>query len=128
MTTAIVTPTLDLTAQTVITSTQQPEITPVSQPSFDIAKLIHLLETELTQTLNINPSTNTYAIIERIAIEVDRICEKSTRIQTSGEITNWRLTLARYRLDKCIHYYHHGLPSDRPCTFATQLPRSLHVN
>ncbi len=108
MTTAIITPTLDLTAQLTAQPTAQPETTSISQSSFDIAKLIHLLETELTQALNINLSANTYTIVERIAIEVDRICEKSTRIQSSGEVTNWRLTLARYRLDKCVHYYQLG--------------------
>jgi hypothetical protein len=104
MTTATVTPTLDTPTQAAQAASQSD----VKQPSFDIAKLIHLLETELTQTLTINPNANTHAIIERIAIEVDRICEKSARIQASGEITNWRLTLARYRLDKCVHYHQLG--------------------
>ncbi len=115
MTSATVSPTLSTTPTTTLPSTATTTPTPNNtqstatvQSSFDIAKLAQLLETELTQTLNINASSNTYAIIERIAIEVERICEKSARIQASGEVANWRLTLARYRLEKCIHYYQLG--------------------
>ena len=89
-----------------------PSLNPCSseplESSFHALKLTQLLETELTQTLNLNASANTHAIVDRITIEVDRICEKSHRIQTSGEVANWRLTLARYRLDKCVHYYRLG--------------------
>ncbi len=48
------------------------------------------------------------AIAVRIAKEVERICDKSSRIQTSGEITNWQLTLARHRMQKCLRYYQLG--------------------
>jgi hypothetical protein len=76
--------------------------------SFDTEKLTLLLETEMAQALGIPTSTTTYVLSNRIAIEVERICEKSDRIQKSGEITSWRLTLSRYRLDKCVQYYRLG--------------------
>ncbi|MCM0590488.1 MAG: HetZ-related protein [Gloeotrichia echinulata DEX184] len=48
------------------------------------------------------------AVANRIAKEVERICNKSSRIQTSGEIQSWQLTLARHRLQKCLRYYQLG--------------------
>ncbi|MBH8562600.1 HetZ-related protein [Nostoc sp. CENA67] len=48
------------------------------------------------------------AVAERIAKEVKRICDKSYRIQTSGEIQSWQLTLSRHRLQKCLQYYRLG--------------------
>ncbi len=81
---------------------------PDTTQNFDTEKLTLLLETELTQALGIPSSTTTHVLCSRIAIEVERICEKSDRIQKSGEITSWRLTLSRYRLDKCVQYYRLG--------------------
>jgi hypothetical protein len=48
------------------------------------------------------------AVSQRIATEVERICDKSSRIQKSGEIQSWQINLARHRLQKCLHYYHLG--------------------
>ncbi|MEA5566193.1 MULTISPECIES: HetZ-related protein [unclassified Anabaena] len=48
------------------------------------------------------------AIAERIAKEVKRICDKSSRIQTSGQVQSWQITLSRHRLQKCLHYYQLG--------------------
>jgi hypothetical protein len=48
------------------------------------------------------------AITNRISKEVERICDKSSRIQTSGEINSWQLTLARHRIQKCLRYYQLG--------------------
>ncbi|BAZ54003.1 hypothetical protein NIES4103_66870 [Nostoc sp. NIES-4103] len=48
------------------------------------------------------------AVAQRIAKEVQRICDKSYRIQTSGEIQSWQLTLSRHRLQKCLQYYRLG--------------------
>jgi hypothetical protein len=49
-----------------------------------------------------------HAIALRISKEVERICDKSSRIQTSGEIQSWQLTLARHRMQKCLRYYQLG--------------------
>ena len=67
-------------------------------------KLARLLATELEADLQISGQA-IQAITDRIATEVERICLKSDRIQTSGEISSWRLTLARHRLQKCVNYY-----------------------
>ena len=44
----------------------------------------------------------------RIAKEVERICLKSNRIQNSGEVRSWQLSLARHRWQKCLQYYQLG--------------------
>ena len=110
MTTA--TPTLHVTPTAQSTqSAHRPEVIAgddSAPQTTDRLNLTQLLETELVQALNLTNNSQTFAIADRIAIEVDRICEKSTRIQASGEITNWRLTLARYRLEKCINFYKLG--------------------
>ena len=48
------------------------------------------------------------AVAYRITKEVNRICDKSSRIQTSGEVHSWHLNLCRHRLQKCLHYYKLG--------------------
>jgi len=45
------------------------------------------------------------AVAKRIVKEVERICDKSSRIQTSGDVNSWLLNLARHRLQKCLRYY-----------------------
>lgn len=95
------------TTATLSQATQSPT-TPSPAQNFDTEKLALLLEAELTQALGIPSSNTTYALCSRIAIEVERICDKSDRIQKSGEITSWRLTLSRYRMDKCVQYYRLG--------------------
>jgi hypothetical protein len=48
------------------------------------------------------------AIATRITAEVKRICEKSNRIQNSGDIASWEQSLARHRINKCVSYYQLG--------------------
>ena len=47
-------------------------------------------------------------VAARIAVEVDRICAKSERIQNSGIGESWRVGLARHRVSKCLYYYQLG--------------------
>lgn len=47
-------------------------------------------------------------LIERIFTEVERICDKSDRIRSSGQQQTWLLTLAQHRLRKCLSYYKLG--------------------
>ncbi|OZH52634.1 hypothetical protein AFK68_23070 [Hydrocoleum sp. CS-953] len=49
----------------------------------------------------------------RIAKEVERICLKSNRIQNSGEVRSWQLSLARHRWQKCLQYYKLGSKQGR---------------
>jgi DNA-binding protein Fis len=44
-------------------------------------------------------------VAERIAVEVARICAESQRIQASGDVDAWSLSLARHRLTQCLKYY-----------------------
>ncbi|MEW5860026.1 MAG: HetZ-related protein [Cyanobacteriota bacterium] len=65
--------------------------------------LLEELRTEIKAT-----SWHVQAIANRIALEVQRICSKSPRIQTSGEVRSWQLNLGRHRLQKCLSYYRLG--------------------
>ncbi|WP_228040875.1 hypothetical protein [Nodosilinea sp. LEGE 07088] len=47
-------------------------------------------------------------VIERLTAEIDRICAKSDRIQTSGDVGHWQTTLVRHRVSKCLTYYEMG--------------------
>ncbi|MCL2929325.1 MAG: HetZ-related protein [Trichodesmium sp. St16_bin4-tuft] len=49
----------------------------------------------------------------RIAKEVERVCFKSHRIQNSGEVRSWQLSLARHRWQKCLQYYKLGSKQGR---------------
>jgi hypothetical protein len=52
-------------------------------------------------------------VVGRIAKEVERICDKSSRIQNSGQIQSWQITLGRHRLQKCLRYYQLGSKQGR---------------
>ncbi|MGB7445214.1 MAG: hypothetical protein WA919_29425 [Coleofasciculaceae cyanobacterium] len=52
-------------------------------------------------------------VVKRIAIEVERICRLSDRIQNSGEVNSWQLNLGRQRLQKCLKYYDLGAVQGR---------------
>ncbi|MBH8551650.1 HetZ-related protein [Nostocaceae cyanobacterium CENA357] len=69
--------------------------------------LMQLLYQEMQPQVKAAPEC-IQALAQRIAKEVKRICDKSYRIQTSGEIQSWQLTLSRHRLQKCLHYYRLG--------------------
>lgn len=91
-------------------SEHQPDADPSptsDQAKLQTDKLIQILLTELKVEVK-TISAGAEAVIGRIAAEVERICHKSDRIQTSGEIQTWQLTLARHRLHKCLSYYRLG--------------------
>jgi hypothetical protein len=77
------------------------------QAEYQVQKLAQFLLTEFQADLP-NPSTSVKTVVHRIAAEVERICTKSDRIQTSGQIQTWQLTLARHRMQKCLTYYRLG--------------------
>jgi hypothetical protein len=78
----------------------------------DTQALSALLLDELRSQVGSEPS-RAKTLVNRIALEVERICRKSDRIQTSGEIGSWQLTLARHRLSKCLSYYRLGSKQGR---------------
>lgn len=97
---------------------------PFSEPSLDsyvtseelsasnADALIKLLCKEMQAAVKATPAS-VEAVVKRIAKEVERICDKSYRIQSSGEVKSWQLTLARHRLQKCLRYYQLGSKQGR---------------
>jgi len=73
----------------------------------DAPALAQLLLTELQAQVG-SASERVQEVANRIALEVERICRKSDRIQTSGEISSWQVSLARHRLQKCLAYFQLG--------------------
>ncbi|NET52552.1 MAG: HetZ-related protein [Merismopedia sp. SIO2A8] len=69
--------------------------------------IVDFLEREFGNELP-SLSTSAKAVILRLTKEVQRICEKSDRIQRSGDVDSWLITLAQHRLDKCLSYYKLG--------------------
>jgi hypothetical protein len=76
-------------------------------PLMPIPEVTDLLVRELQSEVNL-ASGSGRTVSGRIAAEVERVCRKSDRIQTSGQVRSWQLALARHRLQKCITYYRLG--------------------
>ncbi|MEH1999332.1 HetZ-related protein [Nostoc sp.] len=74
--------------------------------------LIELLCHEMQAQVKATPKC-VETLAKRIAIEVERICDKSSRIQTSGQIKSWQITLGRHRMQKCLRYYQLGSKQGR---------------
>lgn len=79
--------------------------------------LIKQLQTEGTK-----PSQSLNRVGARLAVEIKRICQKSDRIQKSGEVHSWEMSLARHRVNKYLSYYRLGSSKGR-----TQLHSNLSV-
>ncbi|MGL5065462.1 MAG: HetZ-related protein [Microcoleus sp.] len=60
-----------------------------------------------------SPNRSAQTVAMRIAKEVERICDKSSRIQISGEVEAWQITLAQHRLQKIIEFYRLGSKQGR---------------
>ena len=69
--------------------------------------LVQQICQELESQVKATPG-NIQVVATRIAKEVERICEKSYRIQSSGQVKSWLFSLSRHRLQKCLHYYQLG--------------------
>jgi len=81
---------------------------PAAQPpEIQNRPLVERLLNELESALSKRPTT-AEAVIQRIVAEVERICQKSDRIQASGQVETWQWTLAQHRLQKCLTYYRLG--------------------
>ncbi len=59
------------------------------------------------------PSARARAVVSRIAVEVERICSKSERIQSSGNVAGEKMDLARLRMRRCLNYYQLGSTQGR---------------
>jgi hypothetical protein len=80
---------------------------PIATPDTIISKLAQVLLNEFQTDLP-TPSSNVRSVITRMVSEVERICEKSDRIQSSGQVQTWQLTLTRHKVQKCLAYYRLG--------------------
>lgn len=69
--------------------------------------IFQLLLNELELSTNASEQ-NCQAVADRLSQEVVRICTESKRIQASGDIDTWAKTLAKHRLQQCLHYYRLG--------------------
>lgn len=83
-----------------------------SLPGIDAQTLANQLVKELQEKVQSSPKS-ALAVAMRMAKESERICQKSDRIQTSGQVRSWQLALARHRLQKCLEYYQLGSKQGR---------------
>ncbi|MCT7988176.1 heterocyst differentiation protein HetZ [Laspinema olomoucense] len=74
--------------------------------------IFQLLFTELQQNTR-SSDQKCREVADRIAAEVNRICQESQRIKASGEEEKWRVTLSRHRLQQCLFYYNFGARGGR---------------
>lgn len=86
----------------------QAEPSQAAEGVMDVSALVHLLLEDIQSTLETGNCRSAEAVATRIALEVERICSKSDRIQVSGAVRSWQLSLARHRLQKCLEYYQLG--------------------
>ncbi|NJN75728.1 MAG: hypothetical protein HC796_05325 [Synechococcaceae cyanobacterium RL_1_2] len=87
---------------------QDPFVEPTDPKELELTQDLELIfEQELTAQVE-SRQTAIKSVSARIAKEVTRICEKSQRIQRSGEIRYWELSLGRQRIQKCLHFYKLG--------------------
>ncbi len=54
-----------------------------------------------------------WGVAQRIVHEVQRICEESSRIQSSGAIASWAKSLGEQRVEQCLRYYNLGSAQGR---------------
>ncbi|NJK36856.1 MAG: heterocyst differentiation protein HetZ [Oscillatoriales cyanobacterium RM2_1_1] len=71
------------------------------------ATIFEKLSSELKRATHAAES-NCQAVARRITEEATRICTESKRIQASGDIETWAMTLAQHRLQQCLKYYRAG--------------------
>lgn len=82
----------------------------LSTPNSDT--LVQLLAHEMQAQVKAT-ATGVQSVATHIAKEVERICSKSSRIQNSGQVQSWQVTLGRHRLQKCLRYYQLGAKQGR---------------
>ncbi|MGB3669502.1 MAG: hypothetical protein WA984_05285 [Phormidesmis sp.] len=70
-------------------------------------KLIDFLKADINSQIETSAKV-VNAVATRLAIEVTRICRKSKRIQSLGEVNAWQRSLAQNRIKKYVDYYRLG--------------------
>nr|WP_275974192.1 heterocyst differentiation protein HetZ [Argonema galeatum] len=71
-----------------------------------------MLFNELKQSTRAS-ELNCREVAARLATEVTRICNESTRIQALGAVETWATKLAHHRLQQCLNYYKLGSKAGR---------------
>ncbi|MCL1465968.1 heterocyst differentiation protein HetZ [Argonema galeatum] len=74
--------------------------------------IFELLFNELKQSTRAS-ELNCREVAARLATEVTRICNESTRIQALGAVETWATKLAHHRLQQCLNYYKLGSKAGR---------------
>lgn len=59
------------------------------------------------------PQQVCWGVAQRIVHEVQRICEESSRIQSSGAVASWAKSLGQQRVEQCLKYYNLGSAQGR---------------
>lgn len=72
-----------------------------------VEKIFQLLLDELQKSTRASEQ-NCRDVAQRLTAEVTRICTESKRIQATGDVESWAITLAQHRLDQCLNYYELG--------------------
>jgi len=72
-----------------------------------VEAIFQLLLDEFKLSTNAS-AQNCRDVADRLSQEINRICSESKRIQASGEVESWAITLAKHRLQQCLHYYKLG--------------------
>jgi hypothetical protein len=72
-----------------------------------VEPIFQLLLSELKLATNASEQ-NCWNVADRLSREVLRICAESKRIQASGDAESWAFTLAKHRLEQCLHYHRLG--------------------
>jgi len=76
------------------------------------SELVDVLLTELGSQMGLK-SSRVLGVAQRMAAEVERICRKSDRIQATGDVYTWQVSLGRHRIEKCLQYYQLGSKQGR---------------
>ena len=80
---------------------------PTGETDQSVDGIYQLLLTELKDAAKTSEQACS-EVASRLHQEVVRICAESQRIQDSGEVLSWATTLAKHRLEQCLHYYKLG--------------------
>jgi hypothetical protein len=72
-----------------------------------VESIFQLLLSEIKVSTNA-PEQVCWEVADRLSKEVLRICTESKRIQASGDAESWAFTLAKHRLQQCLHYFKLG--------------------
>lgn len=75
-------------------------------------EILEMILTELKESTR-SSEQKCVEVANRMVEEARRICQESKRIQASGNIKQWMITLAKHRLQQCLKYYKLGSRTGR---------------